>query len=167
MALLVSRLWKHLTSTKAIGRRAFPADTLKAIQAAIAQGEERHRAEIRIVIEPSLSLFDVMQGQTARQRARELFSLYRVWDTEENCGVLIYINLADHKVEIVADRGVNRALQPNDWLGVCKTMTKGFAQGDYHDSSLAALEQLNALLQQQFPSNGRNANELSNRPLMI
>jgi uncharacterized membrane protein YgcG len=162
----VSRLLTHLFTTKASGRRAFPAETLKAIQTAIAQGERRHRAEIRLIIEPALQLYDVLQGQTARQRAHELFSHYRIWDTEENCGVLIYINLADHKVEIIADRGVGRALAAADWLAVCKTMTQGFAHGTYHDSVLAALRQLNDLLHTHFPGNHSNTNELPNRPLI-
>jgi uncharacterized membrane protein len=162
------RVWRHVSTTRISGRRTFPAHTLKAIQAAIAQGEAQHRAEIRLVVEPFLPLRDVLAGQSARQRAHELFSLYRIWDTEENCGVLIYINLADHKVEIVADRAVNRALGADDWQAVCRTMTEGFARGDFHDSAIAALSQLNALLKTNFPANETShVNELSNRPIVL
>ncbi len=162
-----SRFYRHLLMTKAAARRAFPAASLQAIQAAIAQGEGLHRAEVRVIIEPSLSIGDVLEGQHARQRARELFSLYRIWDTEENCGVLVYINLADHKVEIIADRAAGRALHASDWQAVCKTMTQGFAQGRYEESALAALNQLNDLLHAHFPASGDTANELSNRPLIV
>lgn len=162
-----SRLLKHLLITKASGRRAFGGDTLKAIQAAIARGEALHRAQVRLIIEPSLPLFDVLQGLSSRQRARELFARYRIWDTEDNCGVLVYVNLADRKVEIISDRAVGRVLKAADWQAVCKTMTQGFAHGRYHDSTLAALQQLNDLLQQHFPSRGDNNNELSNKPLII
>jgi uncharacterized membrane protein len=163
----ITRLLRHVTTTRATGRRTFPAHTLKAIQTAIAQGEAQHRAEIRIIVEPALTVLDVLGGQSSRERARELFAHYRIWDTEENCGILIYINLADHKVEIVADRTVNRVLGKGDWEAVCHTMTQGFARGDFHDSAIAALSQLNALLKSAFPANSTSTNELPNRPLVL
>lgn len=161
------RLIRHLRNTSTTGRRLFPASTLKAIEEAIAAGEKVHRAEMRLVVEPALQPGHVWQGMTARERARELFTLYRIWDTEENCGILIYVNLADHKVEIIADRGVSGVLGKHEWQEICHTMTRGFAQGDFHGSTLAALEQLNGLLQARFPADGRAGHELSNRPLII
>ena len=122
---------------------------------------------MRLIVEPALDLAELLRGASARQRALELFADYRIWDTEENCGVLIYINLADHKVEIVADRGIGRAIGAPEWEAICKTMTQDFAQGCFHDSVLAALGQLNALLQQRFPANGPRPDQLSNRPLII
>lgn len=163
----LKRLLRHLTTTRATGRHTFPAHTLKAIQTAIAQGETQHRAEIRLIVEPALTLRDVLGGLFARERARELFAHHRIWDTEENCGILIYINLADHKVEIIADRAVGRALSASDWQAICHTMTQGFAHGDFHDSAVAALSQLNALLKTNFPANGSPLNELSNQPLVL
>lgn len=163
----LSRFWRHLLTTRATARKAFPATTLQAIQGMIAEGEKLHRAEVRVMIEPALSIGDVLAGEHSRERARELFSLYRIWDTEENCGVLVYINLADHKVEIVADRASGRALHASDWQNICRTMTHGFAEGRYEESTLAALTQLNQLLHQHFPASGDTVNELSNRPLIV
>lgn len=163
-----ARLWRHLTTTRIIGRRTFPPHTLNAIQAAIAQGEAQHRAEIRLIVEPFLPLHDVLAGRSARERAHELFAHHGIWNTEENCGILIYINLADHKVEIIADRAVNRTLGANDWQAVCRTMTEGFSRGDFHDSAIAALSQLNTLLKANFPANeSSHVNELSNRPIVM
>lgn len=161
------RILRHLLTTTAAGRRAFPPATLEAIQHAIGAGETVHRAEVRLIIEPALELGELWRGESARQRALELFAEYGIWDTEENCGVLIYINLADHKVEIVADRAVGRAIATHEWEAVCKTMTRDFARGQFHDSVIAALEQLNALLQQRFPASGPRPDQLSNRPLII
>jgi len=163
----LSRLIRHLTTTTGLGRRAFPAETLKAIEEAITDGEKLHRAEVRVIVEPALTMFAVMNGVTPRERARELFAHYGVWDTEENCGVLVYINLADHQVEIVADRGIGRTVAAQDWQAICRTMTQGFARGDYHDSTLAALAQLNALLQEHYPDDGSARNQLADRPVML
>ncbi|RZI41582.1 TPM domain-containing protein [Herbaspirillum sp. HC18] len=163
----LSRLFKHLLTTTASGRRAFPAKTLKAIEEAIAEGEKHHRAEVRLIVEPSLTSLAVLNGVHPRIRARELFAQYGVWDTEENCGVLVYVNLADRKVEIVADRGVGRVVAAQDWQAVCRTMTQGFARGDYHNSTLAALAQLNALLEEHYPDDGSTRNQLADRPVLL
>jgi len=160
------RLLAHLRTTSADGRRAFPPDTLRAIEQAIADGETRHRAEVRLIVEPSLPAAAVWSGVSPRARARELFARYGVWDTEENCGVLVYVNLADRKVEIVADRGIGKTVAASDWQAVCRTMTSGFAQGRYHDSVLAAIAQLNALLEHHYPDNGA-ANQLPNKPILL
>ncbi len=104
---------------------------------------------------------------SSRERARELFSLYRIWDTEENIGILVYINLADHKVEIIADRAVGRALPADDWKSVCEMMTNGFRENAFHDSTVFALTKLNELLTLHFPASGSNVNELSNKPVII
>jgi uncharacterized membrane protein len=163
----ISRVLRHLFTTTLTGRRTFPATTLKAIQATIAAGEKAHRAEVRLIVEPALPLHAVLNRISARERGRELFAQYRIWDTEENCGILIYINLADHKVEIITDRTVGRVLDARDWQTVCTTMTQGFARGEFHESVLAGLRQLNDMLKTRFPPNGSHANELSNRPLIL
>jgi uncharacterized membrane protein len=161
------RLWRHLTTGQASGRRAFPKDVLADIQKTIAEGEQMHRAEVRIIIEPALPLDDVLDDIHPRARARTLFSDYRIWDTEENCGVLIYLNLADHQLEIVADRGVGRLVQPAEWQAVCDTMTGQLRQGAYRDSTIAALRQLNALLADKLPASGDRVNQLSDKPIIL
>lgn len=120
-----------------------------------------------MIVEPALGLQAVLQKMSSRERARELFTHYRIWDTEENCGVLVYVNLADHKVEIVADRGAGRAISAAEWQAVCRTMTHGFARGAFHDSAVAALDQLNRLLQERYPDDGSRANELTDKPLIL
>jgi len=166
----LTRLYRHLTTTSATGRTLFPEATLQAIEAAIAEGERQHRAEVHMIVEPALPLGAVWSGDTARDRARELFSEYRIWDTEENCGVLVYVNIADHQVEVVADRGVGRTVSLAEWQGVCDTMTRGFAGGEHHTGALEALRELNALLAKYFPDHPGaepGENQLPDRPLMI
>jgi uncharacterized membrane protein len=156
-----------LKTTRKHGKRIFPAATLTAIQDEIAAGETLHRAEIRLIIEPSHDMATVFSGMTSRQRALELFTLYRIWDTEENCGVLVYINLADRQVEIVADRGIARLISTDDWQAVCAIMTAGFAQDDYHNSVIAGMRQLNTLVQKHFPEGKPQSNQLSNQPILL
>lgn len=164
---LFSRLCKHLFTTRVAGKSAFPPATLKAIEAAIANGENLHRAEVRLIVEHSLSLCAIWHRTTSRQRAIELFSQYRIWDTDENCGVLVYVNLADRKVEIIADRAVSKRVTNEELHTVCRTMTHGFAQGEFHDSSASAMTQLNALLQSHFPASGEHVNQLPNKPIVL
>ena len=163
------RIITHLLTTRRAARRAFPQTTLTVLQAAIGEGEKRHRAQLKLIIEPSMHVADLLERTTSRSRAHALFSRYRIWDTEENCGVLIYINLADRQVEIVTDRTVGRAVRRTDWEAACKTMTTGFAAQRFHDSALAGITHVNALLETHFPTHGDSghANELSNRPVIL
>lgn len=163
----LSRFFRHLRTTTGAATRAFPQATLHAIEEAIAEGETRHRAEVRVVVEPALNLQAVLAGLSPRQRAKELFAQYGIWDTEENCGVLVYINLADHQVEIVADRGVGGLIKSGEWHRICRTMTQAFARGAYHEGTLAALAELNALLQRHYPDDGSNRNQLPDKPLVL
>ena len=161
------RLWRHLTTGQASGRRAFPREVLAEIQNTIAEGEQLHRAEVRFIIEPAMPLDEVLENIHPRARARTLFSDYRLWDTEENCGVLIYLNLADHQVEIVADRGIGHLVQPAEWQAVCDTLTKGLRHSAFRDSTIAALRQLNDLLHQKLPATGDRVNQLSDKPIIL
>jgi len=163
----IRRAWRHLNSSSGDARRAFPEATLAAISEAITAGEQTHRGEVRLIVEKALPFDEAWDGVTNRERALALFADYGVWDTEDNCGVLIYINLAEHKVDIVADRGIDRKIGGATWQGVCRTMTEGFREGRFHDATLAAIEQVNALLREHFPANGSRANELPDRPLML
>lgn len=161
------RMLRHLLSTRTEAARAFPPETLEAIAEAITAGEQSHRGEVRLIVEKSLPLGDLWDGTSTRQRALALFADYGVWDTEDNCGVLVYVNLADHHVDIVADRGIDRHIAPATWQAVCTAMTAGYAERRFRDATLDAIAQVNALLRQYFPSNGARANELPDQPLML
>jgi uncharacterized membrane protein len=163
----LGRAWRHVASSTAAAKRAFPAATLDAITAAVKAGEQTHRGEVRLVVEKSLPLAAAWEGVTNRERALAMFAECGVWDTADNCGVLIYINLAEHKVDIVADRGIDRCIDAATWQTVCNTMTAGFAQGKFHDSTLAAITHVNELLRTHFPANGNRPNELPDRPVML
>ena len=163
----LSRAMRHWKSSNAHGRRAFPPEALAEIGTAIGEGERTHRGELRLIVEASMPFDAVWHDVTNRQRALALFAEHGVWDTEENCGVLIYVNLAERAVDIVADRNIGRKIDAATWQAVCRTMTDGFAHGRYRESTLAAIAQVNSLLRQHFPANGARANELPNNPIML
>jgi uncharacterized membrane protein len=163
----LSRALRHWKTSAAHGRRAFPQESLAAIAGAITEGERTHRGELRLIVEASMPFDAIWADISNRQRALALFAEHGVWDTEDNCGVLIYVNLAEHKIDIVADRNVNRKIDTATWQAVCRTMTEGFARGQFHGSTLAAVAQVNELLRQHFPANGSRANELPDAPIMM
>ncbi|MCE3606059.1 TPM domain-containing protein [Massilia sp. P8910] len=167
MGARIARIWRHWRSTAAKGRRAFAPQTLDSIGKAIAAGEQTHRSELRLIVEHGMPFDALWAGMGMRERAIALFAEYGIWDTEDNCGVLIYINLAERKVEIVTDRNVGRKIDNIVWNRVCASMTQGFARGEFHAATLAALEQVNKVLSQHFPANGVRANELPDSPVVI
>ncbi|NDP47196.1 MAG: hypothetical protein GZ085_02175 [Sulfuriferula multivorans] len=148
-------------------RRAFSQATLDAIEAAIRTSEISHNGEIRFAIENTLPPAWVWRGMTGRERAVEVFSNLRVWDTEHNSGVLVYLLLADRDIEIVADRGIAARVDAAAWEAIAQAMEAAFRQGDFERGALAGIEQISALLTTHFPPTGENPNELANRPVII
>ncbi len=162
------RFFRHLATDHGSARRAFPPAALDGLEAAIADGEKRHRGQVRFVIEASLPLSRVLRRLPPRERALEVFGAARVWDTEENCGVLVYVLLADRAVEIVADRGIHGRVGAGAWEAVCRTMEEAFRNGRFADGALAGIGAINALLAQHFPRAGRaGPNELPDKPLVL
>ena len=163
----LARAVRHVKTSSVHGRRAFPQETLAEIAAAIAIGETTHRGELRLIVEASMPFEAVWADVSNRQRALALFAEHGVWDTEDNCGVLIYVNLAERAVDIVANRNVNRKIDAATWQAVCQTMTDGFARGQFGASTIAAVARVNELLRLHFPANGARANELPDNPIML
>lgn len=162
------RRWlKHVFMPPWAWRCAFPQATLDAIEAAIRASETTHHGEIRFVIENTLAASQVWRGMTGRERAVEVFSNLRVWDTEGNSGVLVYLLLADHDIEIVADRGIAARVDAAVWEAIAQAMEAAFRQGDFERGALAGIEQVGALLAIHFPPEGHNPDELANRPVII
>ena len=161
------RWFTHAFMPPWVWRRAFPQTTLDAIEAAIRTSETTHGGEIRFAIENSLAASRVWRGVTGRERAIEMFTHLRVWDTEQNSGVLVYLLLADHDIEIVADRGIAARVDPAAWEGVAQAMEAAFRQGEFERGALAGIEQISALLAAHFPPSGHNPDELANRPVIV
>lgn len=161
------RLLTHLLHTPLATRRAFPAGLQEAIRHVVAEGEQTHRGEIRFVVEGDWPLGAVLAGKSVRERALELFGLTRVWDTAENTGLLIYVLLCEHRVEVLADRGLHAVAGQETWDALCTELVAAFRAGRYEEGSLQALRRVNDLLRRHFPAHGDNPNELPDAPVVL
>ena len=167
MANAMTRALRHLFAGSA--RRLYPVDSLHRIAAAIAEGETAHRGQVCFAVESSLPLGAVLSGLDAGRRAREVFSRLRVWDTEANNGVLVYLLLADHHIEIVADRGVAAAVDDAQWRDVCARMETRLRDGNPEAAALEGVSAVSALLARHFPRAADDVarNELPDLPQIL
>jgi uncharacterized membrane protein len=148
--------------------RKFTRSTLAAIHQAIAAGEQRHRGQVCFAIEQSLPLRDLIGARTARERAHEAFTQLRVWDTRHNSGVLIYVLIAEHAVEIVADRGIAARVEPSEWQAVCDRMLERFAANEFERGAVECVQSVSDILAREFPADGSpRDNELSDEPIIL
>jgi len=160
------RLLRHRCHDERDVRRALPASALARIETRVAGSEQGHSGEIRVCIEASLPLRWLWRGLSARDRAVSLFGELRVWDTEHNNGVLIYLLLAERAVEIVADRGINRHVAPDQWQALIAPMRQAFRDARFEQGLDQAIATIDGLLRRNFAINpsDNNADELPNRP---
>lgn len=156
-----SRMFRHITTTRSQVRRYFPAPLLDALKAAIGQSESRHSGEILFAVEAALEPMQAAQGMTPRERAIEVFSNLRLWDTQQNNGVLIYVLMADHAIEIVADRGIHAQVGEAGWRHMADAMQRAFAARDIEAGALACIAAVSRELEAHFPGNASNPNELA------
>ena len=162
------RIARHILTTRRALDRAFPASTLAAIERAVHEGESLHAGEVRFAVEMELDWRQLVAGVTARQRALEVFSALRVWDTEANNGVLIYVLFADRDVEIVADRGFNGKVTTADWQGICRSIRDRFAAGEFEGGILGGIEAVSRLMATHVPAPaGGGRNEMPDRPVLL
>ena len=163
----LARLLKHLLLPDWWRRRVFSAADLAAVGQAITTSETRHRGELRFVVEASLPPVALWRDLTPRQRAAELFASERVWDTKENSGILIYVQLVDRCVEILADRGIAARVPQPEWDAICRVMEQALGAGRWREGALAAVARASELLAEHFPAGEANPNELPDAPLML
>ena len=161
------RFWRHVLMSPLRVHRSFPAATLDAIQREVAAQEQRHRGEVCFVVEAELATAQLWRGVLSRDRAREVFATQGVWNTEENNGVLVYVLLADRKVEVVADRGVDRKVSPGEWQAICHLMEGHFRAGRFEEGAIAGVHAVSEILARHFPASAQERNELGDRPVLM
>jgi uncharacterized membrane protein len=159
------RVLRHLFIPDWLAMRAFPTASLEAIERAIKASEARHRGELCFAVEGALP-FQLLKLST-RQRAEQVFAEMRVWDTAENSGVLIYVQLLDHAIEIVADRGIAARVPQSEWDAICRAMEAQFRRREFVPGAVEGIGHATALLSQHFPAGAHNADELPNRPVIL
>jgi uncharacterized membrane protein len=163
----LARIARHLFVLPGAVKRTLPADSMKAIEQAISASESQHGGEIRFAVEPALDPPAIFRGQSARERAIEVFSLLQLWDTAARNGVLIYLLLADHDIEIVADRGVGAKVSAQEWEAVCRTMEASLRRGEFRQGLLDGIGAVSRLLALHFPPRAGDRDELPDRPVSL
>ena len=162
----VGRALRHLFAGPA--HALFPEETLQRIAAAIAAGETTHRGQVCFAVEPALPVALALAGHDARRRAEDAFSRLRVWDTDANNGVLVYLLLADHRIEIVADRGVAALIDPAQGRAICALMEQRLRAGEAEAAAIAGVTAVSALLAEHFPrTDAGGRNELPDLPQIL
>lgn len=161
------RILKHFLTPHWIARRAFPGAVLDRIEAAIRKSETTHAGELRFAVEAGLDPALLLKGVTPRQRASEVFAHLGVWDTEHNSGVLIYVQLVDRRIEILADRGISSNVAQATWDAICRRMETAFRAGRFETGALEGIGEITALLARHYPPAGENPNELPDRPVVL
>ncbi len=163
----LARILRHRWWDERDAARALPEAALQRIEAQVAASEHHHSGEIRVCVEAGLPLSYLWQDLSARDRAITMFGKLRVWDTAANNGVLVYLLLAEHAIEIVADRGLNDHVDSAQWRSLITPMREAFRQGRFEAGLAAAVAAIDALLLSHHPlaAGQRNPNELPNRPL--
>ena len=164
----IGRTLRHWVTTPGSVRRAFPEAVLQRIRQAIVESEAMHSGEVRLCVEAGLPMSYLWRDATSRERAVAMFGKLRVWDTEHNNGVLIYLLLAERAIEIVADRGLSRHVSPEHWREIVGRMSGALREGRFEDGLTQALEEVSALLVRHFPlqAGELDANELPDEPVL-
>jgi len=166
------RVFKHRWQSNAATRQTIPTSLLDKLAARVEQSESGHSGEIRIYVEAALPTsylwLDLPMAQVVRRRALSMFGKLRVWDTQHNNGVLIYLLLVERRLEIVADRGLNNLVSVETWQHLAKRMELAFKAGDFELGLTQAVDEVTTLLQQHFALDKlqRNPNELPNSPVL-
>ena len=163
----LKRFLRHVTMSPLKARRRFAESTLDCIQREVATLEKQHRGEVCFVVEAELTTGQLWRELSSRDRAREVFAAQGVWNTEENNGVLIYLLLADHKVEVVADRGVDAKVAPEEWQAICRAMETQFREGRFEEGAIAGVRAVSEVLARHFPAGPTGRNELGDRPVLM
>jgi len=165
--MTIKRIGKHLLAHHWRVRRVFPPNVLARIEQAIKVGEATHAGQVRFVVEGALDGAPLFRDQPARERALDLFSHLRIWDTAHNNGVLIYLLLADRDVEIVADRGISAKVGAEGWETICREMEADFRGGNFERGVFKGIEAVSRELAKHFPPDDHPRNELPDKPVVI
>ena len=164
----LQRILKHRWLDDADTRRAIPQHLADKLARRVAASEQRHTGEIRIYVEAGLPFSYLWRDAKPRERAVAMFGKLGVWDTEQNNGVLIYLLLAEHAIEVVADRGLSRHVDAAQWQEIVRRMGSAFRAGHYEEGLAQAVEEVTALLVRHFPvgPGAPNPNELPDAPIL-
>ncbi len=165
----MKRFFTHLFYPGFMVKKYFTKEVLDSMELVIKDSETKHSGEICFAVEGSLPVDKIFQKIDSRKRALEVFSNLRIWDTEGNSGVLIYVLLAEKKIEIIADRGISSQVSQKVWDEIGESMSSYYSKGLYEKGSVNGIMQVTELLSQKFPNSSPSTkkNEISDKPVLL
>ena len=144
-----ARWWRQVLFVPLMHSKWLTAAAKARLTAKVTSAERGHRGEVFLIIENHLPIQQAYHIG-CRERAIDLFSEYRVWDTEENTSVLVYVNICEHSLEIVADRGISAHVSPTVWRAMCDKAVAGIANQKTEESLLELLDEVGQVLRQYY-----------------
>ncbi len=163
----LARWWRQVLFVPMLHSKWLTSEAKARLTAKVTEAERGHRGEVFLIIENQLPI-QAAYHIDCRERAVDLFSEYRVWDTEENTGVLVYVNICEHKLEIVADRGISAHVSPTVWQAMCEKAVAGIANQKMEESLSELLDEVGQLLRQYYHlEHDPEGNELSDTVVFL
>ncbi len=121
---------------------------------AIRTAEKETSGEIRVHIENDST-------KHCLEHAKEVFHLLHMDETVEKNGVLFYVAVHTHQFAIIGDKGIDDKVPDNFWNDVKDTVTGEFSKGNKADGLILGILEAGQKLQQYFPFQDEDKNELS------
>lgn len=100
--------------------------------------------------------------QAVEERALSAFLQAGVTETKGRSGVLIFISEAEHRAVILADRGINELVAPDEWQKDVDTLVHSIRSGQPAEGLIGVVERIGGILRGTFPADETNVNELPN-----
>src|SRR5213075_416260 len=103
------------------------------------------------------------RAKAARTGAAAMFYEAGIANTSAENGLLIYLSLLERQMEVIADRGILKAVPALKWNHAVFEL-KRVAQNADADKLISALREIEVLLAEHMPATGENPNELADGP---
>ena len=104
-----------------------------------------------------------VQQQRCHRMAMQQFVEQNIHDTEARTGILFFVSVAEHYVEIIADEGINNAVDKNTWENIVQLFTDKVKKSEVKEGFLQAINECERILIEHIPAVKDNKNELSNQ----
>lgn len=106
---------------------------------------------------------EALKDRVVRRRAEEAFYAHRLHETRDKSGVLILLSLMEHRVELLADVGIQQRVPQETWEALVQQIASGVKEGHPFEALRGAIDACGQLLAEHFPRRPDDTDELSNQ----